>query len=147
MHRDGDRESAVGGSMIISNREAPSDIVAAHGGSSVVQWKRLATGGMMHSDIESFEWNRVPAGAIIGEHVHTHTEEIYYIISGDAEMRLAGESRPVGPGDLIITRLNGRHGIANVGDDDLDFLVIEVHPPAIRDRLPTKIPVAAGGDQ
>lgn len=69
--------------MIVSSREVPSDIVAAHGGSSVVQWKRLG-----------------------------------------------GEFRPVGPGDLVITPLNGRHGIANVGDTDLDFLVIEVHPPA-----------------
>lgn len=137
----------MGGSMIVSSREVPSDIVAAHGGSSVVQWKRLATGGMLHSDVESFEWNRVPAGAAIGEHVHTHTEEIYYIISGHAEMRLGGESRPVGPGDLIITPLNGRHGIANVGDTDLDFFVIEVHPPAITARLPRKIPVAAGGDR
>lgn len=134
-------------SMIVSSREQPSDIVAAHGGSSVVQWKRLATGGMLHSDIESFEWNRVPAGAVIGEHVHTHTEEIYYIISGEAEMRLGDESRRVGPGDVIITPLGGRHGIANIGDVDLDFLVIEVHPPEITDRLPRKIPVAAGGDR
>ena len=135
----------MAGSMIISSRDEPSDIIAAHGGSSVVQWKRLATGGMLHSDIESFEWNRVPAGAVIGEHIHTHTEEIYYIISGEAEMRLGDEAARVGPGDLIVTPLNGRHGIANVGDTDLDFLVIEVVPPAIRDRLPEKVPVAAGG--
>lgn len=133
------------GSMIISSREAASDIVGAHGGSSVVHWTRLATGGMLHSDIESFEWNRVPAGAVIGEHVHTHTEEIYYVISGRAEMRSGGDSQLVGPGDLIITPLNGRHGIANVGDTDLDFLVIEVVPPAIHELLPKKIPVAAGG--
>jgi mannose-6-phosphate isomerase-like protein (cupin superfamily) len=137
----------VGGSMIVSHRDVPSDILGAHGGSNVVQWKRLATGGMLHSDIESFEWNRVPSGAVIGEHVHTHTEEIYYIIAGRAEMRLGDESRAVGPGDLIITPLGGRHGIANVGETDLDFLVIEVHPPAITDRLPAKIPVAAGGDR
>jgi mannose-6-phosphate isomerase-like protein (cupin superfamily) len=130
--------------MIVSSRQMPSDIVGAHGGSSTVQWTRLATGGMLHSDIESFEWNRVPPGAVIGEHVHTHTEEIYYILSGRAEMRLGGEARPVGPGDLVITPLGGRHGIANVGDEDLDFLVIEVHPPAILERLPAKIPVAGG---
>jgi oxalate decarboxylase/phosphoglucose isomerase-like protein (cupin superfamily) len=85
-------------------------------------------------------------GAVIGEHVHTHTEELYYIVSGVAEMRLGDEARRVGPGDLIVTPLNGRHGISNVGDTDLDFLVIEVHPPAITSRLPRKVPVAAGGD-
>lgn len=136
----------MAGSMIISSRENASDIIGAHGGSSVVHWTRLATGGMLHSDIESFEWNRVPAGAVIGEHIHTHTEEIYYIISGEAEMRLGQESRRVGPGDLIATPLNGRHGIANVGDTDLDFLVIEVVPPAIRDRLPEKVPAAGDSE-
>ena len=59
--------------MIVSSRDVPSDIVAAHGGSSIVQSKRLG-----------------------------------------------GESHPVGPRDLIISPLNGRHGIANVGDTDLD---------------------------
>lgn len=95
--------------MIVSSREVPSDIVAAHDGSGIVQRKRRATGGMLHSDIESFEWNRVPAGAVIAEHVHTHTEEIYYAISGRAQMRLGEESRAVGPGDLILTPLDSAH--------------------------------------
>ena len=59
--------------MVVSSRDVLSDIVAAHGGTSVVQWKRLG-----------------------------------------------GEFHPVGPGHLIISPLNGRHGIANVGDTDLD---------------------------
>lgn len=37
-------EGSVGGSMILSRRHAPWDIVAAHGDSRVVQSKRLAAG-------------------------------------------------------------------------------------------------------
>ena len=37
-------EGSVGGSMILSRREVPSDIVAAHGGPFVVPCKRPAAG-------------------------------------------------------------------------------------------------------
>ena len=107
--------------------------------------KRLATGGMLHGDWESFEYCRVPPGSVIGEHVHSRTEEIYYIVTGRGEMRMNDARREVGPGDLIVTPLNGKHGIANIGDEDLEFLVVEVLPPAITAVLPALSPVAEAG--
>ncbi|TMC25750.1 MAG: cupin domain-containing protein [Chloroflexi bacterium] len=131
--------------VIINSREAPAQIIGVHGGIGPMFWKRLATGGMLHGDWESFEYCRVPPGSVIGEHVHSRTEEIYYIVTGRGEMRMNDARREVGPGDLIVTPLNGKHGIANIGDEDLEFLVVEVLPPAITAVLPALSPVAEAG--
>ena len=41
-----------------------------------------------------------------------------------------------------MTTLNTRHGIDNTGDGDLEFVVVEVLPPEIVNRLPSYTPVA-----
>jgi mannose-6-phosphate isomerase-like protein (cupin superfamily) len=133
------------GSIIISPTGTPSRIVGSPGAADIGEWKRLAWGRVLHSDLDAFEWHRLPAGATINEHNHTLTEEIYFILAGQAEMRLGDEWRRIDAGELVATPLNSRHAIANVGDDDLDFLVMEVVPPAIRERLPRHRPVTTAG--
>lgn len=135
------------GTVIISPTSSPSRIVESPGAKDIGAWKRLAWGRVLHSDLDAFEWHRLPAGATINEHNHTVSEEIYFILSGEAEMRLGDDWRRVSPGELVATPLNARHAITNVGDDDLDFLVLEVVPPAIRERLPRNLPVTTGGPQ
>ena len=49
----------------------------------------------------------------------------------------------MGPGDLIMTPLNGRHGIENLGDEELEFIVVEALPPVIVEALPAYSPTAS----
>lgn len=133
------------GSIIISPAGAPSRIVTTPGALDVGEWKRLAWGRALHSDVDAFDWHRLPSGSVIREHDHPHTEEIYFVLEGEAEMRLGEDWRRIGPGDLVVTPLNTRHAIVNVGETDLEFLVMEVVPPAVRDRLPSTVPVTTGG--
>jgi mannose-6-phosphate isomerase-like protein (cupin superfamily) len=65
---------------------------------------------------------RLGPGRATTPHHHAVTEEIYYILSGAAEMTLGGESRPVGPGDAIAIPPGARHTIRNTGPDELVFL-------------------------
>jgi mannose-6-phosphate isomerase-like protein (cupin superfamily) len=65
---------------------------------------------------------RLAPGAATIPHHHAVTEEIYYILSGSAEMTLAGETRPVGPGDAIAIPPGLRHTIRNTGPAELVFL-------------------------
>jgi len=129
--------------LVISDVDAPSTILGIHGGRGILRWKRFVTGLMLHADWDSFEHNRLDPGAAVGEHVHTRTEEIYFIVAGRGLMRLNGITREVGPGDLIMTPLNGRHSIENIGDDMLEFIVVEALPPEIVDRLPDYSPSAS----
>ena len=132
--------------LFLSDTGAPSIMRGLHGGSGVLRWKRFVTGLMMHGDWDSFEHNRVEPGGVIGEHVHSRTEEIYFIVGGTGLMHYNGERHEVRAGDLIMTPLNGRHGIDNIGDDELEFIVVEALPPSIVAKLPTYSPSAGDGE-
>ena len=128
--------------IFISDTGSPSQILGVHGGRGVLRWKRFVTGLMMSADWDSFEHNRLEPGAAVGEHVHSRTEEIYFIIRGRGLMHYGEERFEVGPGDLIMTPLHGRQGIETIGDETLEFFVVEALPPEIVDALPAYAPSA-----
>jgi mannose-6-phosphate isomerase-like protein (cupin superfamily) len=72
--------------------------------------------------LQSLAEARLAPGRATTPHHHKVTEEIYYILSGSAEMTLEGESRPVGPGDAIAIPPGARHTIRNTGPEELVFL-------------------------
>ena len=126
--------------MIVGNVDAPSEVRGVHGGESSIFWKRFATGNMVFSDLDAFEWARVPAGALIGEHTHSRTEEIYFVVRGRGEITIDGDTQAVGPADLILTPLNATHSFRVIGEDDVEIIVCEVLPPAIAALLPEHTP-------
>jgi mannose-6-phosphate isomerase-like protein (cupin superfamily) len=65
---------------------------------------------------------RLPVEAVTSAHYHVRTEEIYYILEGTGEMRIADEVRPVEPGDAIAIQPGAIHQIRNTGDRELKFL-------------------------
>lgn len=65
---------------------------------------------------------RLAPGAATVPHHHAVTEEIYYILSGAADMTLGDETRTVGPGDAIAIPPGVRHTIRNTGPAELVFL-------------------------
>jgi len=65
---------------------------------------------------------RLPPGKATIPHHHKVTEEIYYILSGTADMTLGHETRSVGPGDAIAIPPGMRHTIRNTGSTELVFL-------------------------
>lgn len=72
--------------------------------------------------LQSLAEARLAPGRATTPHHHRVTEEIYYILSGSAEMTLEAESRPVGPGDAIAIPPGARHTIRNTGPEELVFL-------------------------
>jgi len=60
---------------------------------------------------------------------HVHQEdEIFYILEGRAEFFLDGETREVGPHTSLYCPSHVRHGIRNVGEGELKYLVIKKYP-------------------
>ena len=53
-------------------------------------------------------------GVSIGLHTHENEEEIFHIISGEAEVNDNGEIRKVRSGDTILTGNGAGHAIANI---------------------------------
>jgi mannose-6-phosphate isomerase-like protein (cupin superfamily) len=65
---------------------------------------------------------RVPPGGTTTAHYHPQTEEIYYVLEGTGQMRIADQQQLVRPGDAIAIPPGEIHQIANTGDTTLRFL-------------------------
>lgn len=126
--------------FIVGNVSSPVEIAGVHGGRASIRWKRFATGNMLYSDLDSFEWAQIPADGAIGTHVHSRTEEIYFIVRGTGRMEVDGELTEVGPGDLILTPLHSQHSFQPTGGEPVEIIVCEMLPPVILDRLPSHSP-------
>lgn len=114
---------------VIADLDEPSVVYGVHGTEGESQWKCFARRNDLFGSWEAIEWAGLPPGGISGEHLHSRTEELYFIVSGTGVMLIDGQEHPVEGGDLILTTLGTRHGLHNVGDDELTWLVIEVLGP------------------
>jgi mannose-6-phosphate isomerase-like protein (cupin superfamily) len=74
----------------------------------------------------------LPAGAVDAQAPHTE-DELYFVLSGRAELRVDQRSTPVGPGSLCFVRANAPHAFHSV-EEELRLLV--VFGPA--ERVPPK---------
>lgn len=60
---------------------------------------------------------------------HSHPEdEFFFILEGKAEFYLNGKTKIVGPNTSLYCPSYSKHGIRNVGDTELKYLVIKKYP-------------------
>lgn len=62
-------------------------------------------------------------GAGIGLHLHDK-DEVYYVLSGQGTFVLDGQAHSVGPGDAMLTRTGSTHALQQVGEGDLEILIV-----------------------
>ncbi|MBW4460223.1 MAG: cupin domain-containing protein [Nodosilinea sp. WJT8-NPBG4] len=65
----------------------------------------------------------LPAGQVSTPHALT-TSEVYYILAGQGEMTIDGETSPVEPGDAVYIPPHARQHIRNTGDLPLVFICL-----------------------
>lgn len=119
------------GELIVGDIACASLVQDVHGAAGASRWKCFTRRGWLRGDWEAVEWAQLPPGGVSGEHVHTRTEEVYFIIAGHGEILLDGVGTAVGPGDVVLTGLGTTHGLRASGDTDLSWLVIEISSPAV----------------
>jgi mannose-6-phosphate isomerase-like protein (cupin superfamily) len=98
------------------------------GGTGTCRWKQLINGMHLEGGWHCVEYVVIPPGASCGHHVHANTEEIYYILSGEAVIEMNGEPMHAHAGDLVVTPIGATHSIANKGSEEMRFFVTEVYP-------------------
>lgn len=98
------------------------------GGEGLAYWKMLMNGTHLVGPWNCVEFVVLTPGSSVGQHIHTRTEEIYYIISGEPTMTIDGAEYACRPGDVITAPIGTEHGIRNNGKDDVEFFVVEVFP-------------------
>jgi mannose-6-phosphate isomerase-like protein (cupin superfamily) len=115
--------------LIVSEGRDSAQVYGVHGAAGLSRWGCLGRRAGLDGDWEAIEWASVPPGGVSGEHAHTRTEEIYFVLSGAGELLLDGRPHRVEAGDMALTKIGGRHGLRNIGSEPLDWLVIEILSP------------------
>jgi mannose-6-phosphate isomerase-like protein (cupin superfamily) len=126
--------------IISDAHEGLAKLVGVHGGAGALGWKRLGTGNMMSSAVDSYEIAEMPPGSRAGRPVHSRTEELFFVLSGRAIIGLGDEKVEVAAGDAILTGFHGIQSVDAIGDESYRMLVIEALPPEIEAGLPEHRP-------
>ena len=61
----------------------------------------------------------IPGGGEIGEEVHEDIDQILTFVSGTGEARIAGKTKKVAQGDLVVVPAGTKHNLVNTGENPL----------------------------
>lgn len=81
-------------------------------------------GRFVHTDNMTLAYWRIDAGAAMPEHAHPH-EQMTNLIQGEFEMTVEGESKLIGPGNVVTIPSNALHA----GRAVTDCVIIDVFWP------------------
>jgi quercetin dioxygenase-like cupin family protein len=95
-----------------------------------------------------FAQGRTVKLSVVGPHQGSHPphqhdgHEFFFVLEGKAEFFLDGKTRVVGPQTSMYAAPQSMHGIKNVGDGELKYLVIKDYPwPPPPEEKPKAVPV------
>jgi quercetin dioxygenase-like cupin family protein len=78
-------------------------------------------------ELEAIELHFGPDFEGVDPHTHPDHADCFYVLSGEAEFTLDGETFRAGPGSFVAAPIGTVHGFRNAGDGDLRLL--NVHAP------------------
>ena len=70
----------------------------------------------------------IPPGGDIGEETHEDTDQILTFVDGTGEADVAGETRQVEPGELVVVPAGTRHNFRNTGSEPLRLYTVYAPP-------------------
>ncbi len=77
----------------------------------------------------------IPPDGEIGEEVHETTDQLLTFVSGVGEARVAGEKKPVNPGDLVFVPAGTKHNFVNTGPNPLVLYTVYGPPEHSADAV------------
>ena len=63
-------------------------------------------------------------------HTHPGQDKLYFVLSGDGEVRVGNEQAHIRPGDLVLAQAGEDHSLRNPGPERLVVMVVMAPPPA-----------------
>lgn len=70
----------------------------------------------------------IPIGEDIGEEVHPDTDQMFFIVEGDAEAVLNGERKTIEDESVFFVPAGATHNLKNTGDEDLKLITVYAPP-------------------
>ena len=89
-----------------------------HDGVGDVACKSLIE-GLGSTKFRFIHYDEIKAGASIGEHEHTDTEEAYFLLSGKGVLIFDNEKYEMAPGDISLCTMGHSHGYEALEDSVL----------------------------
>jgi quercetin dioxygenase-like cupin family protein len=107
-------------------RRSDGPRVVEHGGTCTTRFyvaKEELRESTMGGYFELFSRFRLEPGTQLEPHSHD-SDEVYYLLEGQAMMRVGEETAPLSPGDLVRIPPNQIHSIWPVGDSAIEALAV-----------------------
>jgi mannose-6-phosphate isomerase-like protein (cupin superfamily) len=99
---------------------------AMDGGTGTVMYRRALQPSVFSTPWSFVDHLMLPAGTSVGSGMKAGISEVYYVITGEGEMTVAGETFNIRTGDAVPVDLDQARSIRQSGNGPLEFLVIGV---------------------
>ncbi len=76
--------------------------------------------------VQMLNWARLPAGSSFQLHYHEDMQEVFVLLKGYVEMRVAGESTMMAAGDTVIVNPREPHQMFNHLHEDAEYIVFGI---------------------
>lgn len=104
-------------------------------------WKKVCEGWhLVERDDLSVIAEKMPPRTAEDMHYHQKARQFFYVLSGQATMRLVDRTVLLNTGDGLEISPGEAHQMCNQSDDTVEFLVVSM-PKAHGDRIPVKTSV------
>ena len=97
-----------------------------HGGEGTARVRRALEPSVFLTNWSYMDHLLLPPGASEGLHRHPGIEEVYFVLNGDGQAQVNGETAEIHKGDAVPVLLNEAHSFRNNGSQDLEFMIIGI---------------------
>jgi mannose-6-phosphate isomerase-like protein (cupin superfamily) len=96
------------------------------GGQGTVKYRRALEPTVFLTNWSYVDHLLLPPGTSEGRNRHIGVEEVYYVMGGDGEVEVNGETAAIHKGDGVPVRLREAHSFRNNGSNDLELMIIGI---------------------
>jgi mannose-6-phosphate isomerase-like protein (cupin superfamily) len=97
-----------------------------HGGEGTARYRRALDPTVFQTNWSYMDHLALPPGASEGSQRHPAMEEVYYVLNGDGQAEVDGETAQIHKGDAVPVLLNEEHTFKNNGSQDLEFMILGI---------------------
>ena len=115
-----------------------------HSGEGIARYRRALDPTVFQTNWSYVDHLLLPPRVSEGVHHHPGIEEVYYVLNGEGQAQVDGETAEIRKGDAVPVLLNEAHAFKNTGSQDLELMIIGIATQ--KDVLET-VPGARRGDE